>query len=125
MDHQTQNKPTFNERQAMWRYQVTATLKDHASIKPYLEWLFDGHVHSVCQWAEQAEVVHLEGNDHLSQHPPQVMSIYWFTSQAQFERYKQEGAPLLRAEGIAFSESIGGIEFERKHGWAWQVRGEG
>ena len=122
MDHQTQNKPTFNERQAMWRYQVTATLKDHASIKSYLEWLFDGHVQSVCQWAKHAEVVHLEGNDHLSR---QVMSIYWFASQTQFEQYEREGAPILRAEGIAFSESVGGIEFERKLGWAWQVRGEG
>ena len=47
MAHKMTNKPKFNTEPAMWRYQVTATLKSPEAITPYLAWLFDGHVKEV------------------------------------------------------------------------------
>ena len=122
MDHQTKNIPQFNSDNAIWRYQVTATLKNAESVIPYLEWLFHGHVQEVCKWASNAEVVQIM-NDDESQY--QVKSIYWFNSITDFEQYEHEGAPQLRSEGINFAKSIGGVDFERQLGWAWLVRGEG
>ncbi len=107
-----------NHPNRMWRYQVTANLKDQESTERYLKWLFSGHVKAVCRWAESAEVVHLQTSGETSN---RVMSVYWFHSQSDFDRYEREGAPDLRAEGIQLSEALGGILFERELGWAWSI----
>ena len=105
-----------HQTQAQWRYQVKATLKNQKALDRYLAWLFDGHVQAVCHWAQSAEVVMLE-NDGNS--VPQVLSVYWFKSKAEFEQYEKEDAPKLREEGIALAQELGGIEFSRSLGWAW------
>ena len=107
-----------HQTQARWRYQVNATLKDHKALDRYLEWLFNGHVQAVCEWAVSAEIVTLEQD---KTELPQVMSIYWFSSPATYTRYEHEGAPKLRDEGIALAKELGGIEFSRSFGWAWSV----
>ena len=116
MAHQ---KNLYSPSNALWRYQVTATLKDEQARSLYLKWLFAGHVQAVCKWALNAEVVQIDEPDQFS---GKIMSIYWFKDQEDFTRYEKEGAPKLREEGIAFATSLGGISFERQVGWAWPVK---
>lgn len=104
----------------MWRYQVTATLRDSDAVQQYLEWLFAGHVAEVCHWAKRAEVVHL-----TEQNLSKVMSVYWFSSREDFERYENEGAPALRSEGVKIASALGGISFERTLGWSWSMEMRG
>ena len=106
-----------------WRYQVTATLRDQDAVGLYLNWLFGGHVEAVCKWAERAEVIHLE-EPPFSQRTNQVISVYWFKSREDFERYESHGAPALRSEGIELAQKLGGINFERSYGWSWAVGGK-
>ena len=107
-----------HQAQARRRYQVNAILKDQKALDQYLEWLVDGHVQAVCEWAISAEIVTLEQDENQA---PKVMSIYWFNSPAEYTRYEHEGAPKLREEGIALAQELGGIEFSRSFGWAWSV----
>ena len=109
------------QAQARWRYQVNATLKDQKSLDRYLEWLFDGHVQAVCEWAISAEVVTIEQGEST---PPQVISIYWFNSPAEYSVYEVEGAPKLREEGITLAQELGGINFSRSFGWAWPFKSD-
>ena len=121
-DHQHQMSSLRSPK--MWRYQVIATLLDQESVDHYLDWLLRGHVAAVCAWADHAEVVQLQGSD-LQKRSTQVMSVYWFASREEFDRYEREGAPLLRAEGIELADQLGGITFERTLGWSQRVEGQG
>ena len=78
--------------------------------------------------AEEAEIVERVAVNLDAPAEWSAQSIYWFTDKASFERYEREGAPALRAEGIAFAESLrdqelGGISFARDFGWATALSG--
>lgn len=105
-----------------WRYAVQATLLNHKAYERYLDWLFSGHVEQVCQWAECAEVVSLEADEESDGEARHVLSVYWFADREAFEQYEKEGAPVLRAEGVALASTLGGISFKREVGWAWPIR---
>ena len=114
--------------QRRWRYAVTATLSSEKALRHYLDWLMDGHVVAVCAWAEGAEIVeHTPTSDiHDEDRAPEVWSaesVYWFTDREAFERYEEEGAPALRAEGVTLSQQLserglGEISFKRAFGWS-------
>ena len=111
---------TERSHDKLWRYSVTAVIHDVSRVNDYLDWLLDGHVADVCQWASDAEVVHLStGDDHVPSN--RVMSVYWFNTQADFHRYEREGAPSLRRDGIEFTAAIGGVTFERDVGWSYRI----
>jgi len=99
-------------------YEVTATLKGAEAREAYLTWLKGGHAAALLQWAERAEVISLEqGPDEAALW--RVKSVYCFQDRAAYERYVREGAPALRAEGLALAERLGGISFERALGEGW------
>ena len=57
---------TERSHDKLWRYSVTAVIHDVSRVNDYLDWLLDGHAADVCQWASDAEVVHLStGDDHV------------------------------------------------------------
>lgn len=115
----TLRRSTAPRNGARWRYAVQATLVDEAARDRYIEWLLDGHVDEVCHWALGAEVVIIQRNE--TSDPVRALSIYWFESPEHFAKYEAEGAPSLRAEGIALAERLGGIQFQRELGWAWPI----
>ena len=119
------NTPTNNENPSdkitkFWRYQVTATLRGAWETEQYLRWLSDGHVAAVCHWATDAEIVHMHAPE-TNEPTHHVMSVYWFEGHDAFKTYEREGAPTLREEGIAFAQTLGGIEFTRSVGWSWRA----
>ena len=98
-------------------YEVTATLTGEQAWGAYLDWLKGGHAAALLEWAARAEVVAL---DRFSDSDPwRVKSVYLFTSREAYARYVEEGAPRLRAEGVALAERLGGISFERALGEVW------
>lgn len=80
----------------MLRYVVRAELPDSETGTEYSSWLRAGHIDEVCRVSgATAEIVEL-GTDHA------IIEVhYLFPSQAAFETYERDHAPLLRAEGMA------------------------
>ena len=101
----------------MFLYEVTATLKSEQACERYLAWLLEGHASALLSWAERAEVTRL---DPTPEAPWRVKSAYLFQDREAYERYTREGAPALRAEGVALAESLGGVGFERAMGPTWR-----
>jgi len=101
----------------MIAYEVTATLKSEEARAAYLTWLRDGHASALLRWAERAEVVALDPTG--PEGPWRVKSVYLFSSREAYQRYVEEGAPTLRADGVALAERLGGISFERSLGEVW------
>lgn len=99
-----------------WQYCVTATLKDQSACEAYLEWLIDGHVQAVLRWATHAEVI-----IHEEDIPPRVQSLYHFKDLSAYDLYIEEGASMLRQEGLLLAERLGGIEFHRSLGSRYWV----
>ena len=97
-------------------YVVTATLCDQSDAERYIEWLKRGHVQAVLKWASRAEIVLLDSPSHMHTGDVHVQSAYLFEDRAAFQRYEEEGAPQLRAEGIEFAKSLARIEFKRSIG---------
>ncbi len=92
-------------------YTVTATLPDTPTRDLYEAWLLGGHVRQVLAGgAERAQVVR------LSDPPLAVQSRYEFASERAFERYLQDHAPALRADGLARFGSVSGVTFRREVG---------
>ena len=97
-------------------YVVTAILHDRSDAERYIEWLKRGHVQAVLKWASRAEIVLLDSPSHTHTGDVYVQSTYLFEDRAAFQRYEEEGAPQLRAEGIEFAKSLASIEFKRSIG---------
>ena len=97
-------------------YVVTATLHDQSDAERYIEWLKRGHVQAVLKWASRAEIVLLDSSSRTHASDMYVQSIYLFKDRATFQRYEEEGAPQLRAEGIEFAKSLARIELKRSIG---------
>ncbi len=92
-------------------YTVTAILPDTPTRDLYEAWLLGGHVQQVLAGgAEAAQVVR------LSEPPLAVQSRYEFASEGAFERYLQDHAPALRADGLARFGSVSGVTFRREVG---------
>lgn len=92
-------------------YQVTATLPDARTAAEYVAWLEDGHVDQVVTrgGAHSAMIVRL---DDAPGARPRVMTQYVFSTRALFDRYVQDFAPALRADGVRrFGDR--GVAFER------------
>ena len=103
-----------------FRYMVIATLNTRSDREHYLHWLCNGHIQAVLQWAIDGEVIIL---DDQADGRYRVLSSYLFKDRTAYDRYVVEGAPALRAEGIALANSLGGIQFERsmgEQGWGSQ-----
>ena len=91
-------------------YTVRATLPDQETAHAYLLWLSGGHLAQVLAGgADRAEVGALDGE------PPKIESRYRFPNREVFDRYEQDHAPALRAEGLSRFGSAG-IRFERSLG---------
>ena len=101
----------------MIAYEVTATLRDEQARGEYLAWLRNGHAAALLSWAERAEVIDLDPVG--PEGPWRVKSVYLFSSREAYQRYVEEGAPALRADGVALAERLGGISFERSLGEVW------
>lgn len=99
-------------------YIVTATLPDAAVAEEYIAWLEGGHVADViARGALSGQIVRLDGaggGDAMDERRVEVR--YLFPSRAGFESYEREGAPALRAEGIARFGPARGVRFERRVG---------
>lgn len=92
------------------QYRVTATLPDEPSARRYLAWLVNGHVQEVVRAGKAAaRVVRIRAD------PPQIASIYTFSSQSDLDRYEHDFAPRLRAEGAALFPPESGIRFTREY----------
>ena len=101
----------------MYYYEVTATLKGKEALDAYLEWLREGHADALLEWAERSEVIAVERPAEGG--PWRAKSVYLFSSREAYERYVEEGASRLRAEGLALAERLGGVSFERTLGEVW------
>jgi len=94
-------------------YCVTATLPDEATCREYVEWLHEGHVTDVIAGgASSGCVVRIE--DPAT--PIRVETRYEFESREALDRYVEEAAPTLRAEGLARFGPERGVRFERRVG---------
>lgn len=92
-------------------YTVAVTLPDEATVQEWLRWLREGHIAEVLAGgASAAEIVALDG-------PGRAFEVrYHFASRAAFERYEQQFAPRLRAEGLQRFPTERGITYRRSVG---------
>lgn len=97
------------------RYTVTATLPTQALRDKYTAWLRDAHLQDVINaGADSAEMVLLDADP--GEPPHRVQSSYRFTDRTAFDRYVNEKAPALRAEGLALFGPDTGVSFSRSIG---------
>ncbi len=94
-------------------YMVTATLPDDQIARRYISWLQDGHVDAVISHgAHSAMIIELEPR----KGSPRVMTQYIFPTRQLFDRYVEEFAPALRADGLKRFPPESGVTFERNIG---------
>lgn len=94
-------------------YSVTATLPDQDLAREYIAWLEDGHVDEVIKHgAHSAMIVRITE----PKVPIQVETRYIFANRQVFDRYIDQAAPALRAEGLRRFPPDRGIRFERRLG---------
>lgn len=93
-------------------YVVIATLPDQATAAEYIGWLEDGHVDAVIRGGAHAGmIVRIQDPSE----PIQIETRYVFSTRALLDRYLQETAPRLRADGNArFGPR--GVTFTRRIG---------
>ena len=90
------------------RYAVGVTFPNPDIAPRWLAWLRTGHVAAVMAGgATSAEAVSVDGT------PNAFEVVYRFPSRADFERYEQEFAPALRAEGQSLFPASSGIVYRR------------
>jgi hypothetical protein len=97
-------------------YTVSATLPDAKLAQTWLSWLRDQHIAEVLAGgATGAEVVQMDGT-------PYTYEVrYRFPSREVFQRYEQEHAPRLRAEGLALFPIEKGVVYRRSLGESLMV----
>lgn len=92
-------------------YAVTATLPDTSLAQEWLDWLRGGHIADVLAGgATSAEIIAL-GQPELT-----FEVRYRFPNRQAFDRYEQEIAPRLRAEGLKRFPPEMGISYRRSVG---------
>ena len=125
MSAQDQKRANTSAQEARCLYEVTATLTSLEARDRYLAWLRAGHAAALLSWALRAEVSALnpsEPLDSAERQAWQVKSSYVFQDREAYERYVREGAPALRAEGLALAaelEPLGGVSFTRSLSDVW------
>ena len=94
-------------------YTVTATFQNSDLAEQWLRWLRDGHIAEVLAGgATHAEIVEIDGAA-----PARLFEVrYHFPSRHAFERYEQDHAPRLRAEGLKLFPVEKGISYRRSVG---------
>jgi hypothetical protein len=98
------------------RYTVIASFDDPAVAAEWVAWLRDEHLADViAAGALEAEVVAIEGE---AAAPIELEVRYRFTDRASLERYFNDHAPRLRAEGLAKFPPERGIRYRRSVGEA-------
>ncbi len=100
-------------------YTVTATLPDSQTASEYIRWLQEGHTDAVIAGgAESAAIILLdpEPADGAAPGPVQVEVRYVFPSRDALDRYIQQYAPALRADGLKRFGSRPGVSFSRRTG---------
>src|SRR5690606_5027785 len=97
-------------------YTVTATLPGAALAEEYIAWLTGGHVADVIAGgAVRGQIARLDPGPEASG-AVRIEVRYLFPDRAAFDRYEREGAPRLRAEGLARFGPDRGVTFERRVG---------
>ena len=125
MSPQDQKQENPGAQEARCLYEVTATLMSQEARDRYLGWLRAGHAAALLSWALRAEVSALNPSESSDPSEPQawrVKSSYVFQDREAYERYVREGAPALRAEGLALAaqlEPLGGVSFTRSLSDVW------
>lgn len=98
-------------------YTVTATLLDAAAAEEYIAWLTGGHVADVIAGgAASGQIARLDPAGAEAGSAARIEVRYLFPDRAAFDRYEQEHAPKLRAEGLARFGPDRGVGFERRVG---------
>lgn len=97
-------------------YTVTATLPG-AVAEEYIAWLTGGHVADVIAGgAASGQIARLDQAGPDAGGTVRIEVQYLFPDRAAFDRYEREGAPKLRAEGLARFGPDRGVSFERRVG---------
>jgi hypothetical protein len=92
-------------------YTVAATFADAGLTEAWLHWLREGHIASVLAGgATCAEILLMDGTPHSYE------VRYRFPSREAFQRYEQEHAPRLRAEGLRLFPVEKGVSYRRSLG---------
>ena len=106
-------------------YTVRATCPDEATRSRYIEWLANGHVQAVMDGgATAAVIVQLDSEPAPASGTDGAFKVevrYAFQDRPALERYIQEFAPALRADGLRLFGPDSGVAFERTIGdavWA-------
>ncbi len=96
-------------------YTVSAAFPDEALREEYIAWLEDGHVDAVIAGgAHSAAIVRLDRE--RPSEPIAVEVRYVFSTREVLEKYVEEFAPGLRAEGLKRFPAERGIVFRRAVG---------
>ncbi|MGD9689546.1 MAG: DUF4286 family protein [Phycisphaerales bacterium] len=95
-------------------YTVRATFPSRALADEYVAWLDDGHIDQVIAGgAHSATVIRLDGAAPSSE---RIEVRYVFSTREIFDRYLEQHAPALRADGLKRFGPEKGIAFERTIG---------
>ncbi len=96
-------------------YTVSVTFPTPEIMREYVEWLEDGHVDQViAHGAHSAMIVELDRTG--PKDPCRVEVRYIFPTRALFDRYIEQFAPGLRADGLKRFPAERGVTFERLTG---------
>jgi hypothetical protein len=94
-------------------YTVIATFPDERTSREYIDWLRGGHLDQVLAGgAESAIVVQVVEPST----PIRVEVRYRFATRGAYQRYVDQFAPALRAEGARLFGGRPGVAFERTLG---------
>jgi len=94
-------------------YTVSATFRDEQTRGEFIAWLQNGHVSDVVRGGASS------GSVVLIREPAQRLGVecrYIFPSRDAYDRYLQDHAPALRAEGLAKFPPERGVTFARTVG---------
>lgn len=108
-------------------YIVNAAMPDDATRQRYIDWLAKGHVQQVIEGgALWGEIVDLTESDQTGGCAVKceggqwgvgvVQTRYGFASREAYDRYVEQSAPKLRAEGLALFGPDSGVRFSRQLG---------
>ena len=89
-------------------YEVHAHITNKEIEREWISWMLETHIDDVVKAG--ASIGHLVKDDSTS---GSYRAIYWFSSRRAFEKYIEEKAPQLRAEGIRRFGDSNYIQYSR------------
>ena len=99
----------LGSRAMLFEYTVTAEFDDAAVASEWVAWLRDGHLAEVLDGGALEAVL-------VQCAPLKFQARYAFADAAAFAKYEREGAPRLRAEGLARFPPARGVRMSRSTG---------